>query len=374
MLHLDPAGCAPQSAATRAAVAAFSEREAEQGGYTAAAEVAPTLTRLRASLGALAGGFGPDDVAFSPNATAAFASVVAAWPWRAGDRVGLVRSEYGSNRMALVALAARTGLELVELACDGDGRLVAEALDAELERGLALVAFPHIASQRGVLQPAGEVAARCRAAGVPVLLDAAQSLGHVLVDEVGADIVVGTSRKWLRGPRGIGVLAIRPALVGRLRPPLPGLHSAGWADPVPEPLAGMVRFGLGDASVAGQVGLATAVAELVSGGMAELAVSAAGLGQYARAALDGGGGWRVVEPLDEPTGTVTLRHPRLDPAAVWARLYEDHRILASWVPVARAPADLAVPVLRVSLHPGWVGFDDIDRLAATTRDIGRTGL
>lgn len=372
MLHLDPAGCAPLSAATRAAMAAFHDREAERGGYVAAAEAAPTIARLRTSLGALAGGFGPDDVAFTADATAAFAAVVAAWPWRAGDRVGLVRSEYGSNRMAMVALAARCGLELVELACDGPGRLVVEDLDRELDRGLAMVAFPHIPSQRGVLQPAAEAVARCRAAGVPVLLDAAQSLGHVPVEGVGADIVVGTSRKWLRGPRGIGMLAVRPELVERLRPPLPGLHTADWADPVPEPLPGMARFGPADVSVAGLVGLAAAVAELVAGGVADLAGAVVALGRHARAALDGGGGWQVLEPLDEPTGTVTLRHPGLDPAAVWVRLHDEHGILASWVPVVRAPADLVAPVLRVSLHPAWIGLEDIDRLAAIARDIGRT--
>ena len=47
-------------------------------------------------------------------------------------------------------------------------------------------------------------------AAAPVL-DAAQSLGHIDC-VVGADTIYSSSRKWMAGPRGVGVLAIRPAL------------------------------------------------------------------------------------------------------------------------------------------------------------------
>ena len=52
------------------------------------------------------------------------------------------------------------------------------------------------------------------------MLDAAQSLGHVDVD-LGADAVYATSRKWLAGPRGVGVLCVRPSLAAELTPLLP---------------------------------------------------------------------------------------------------------------------------------------------------------
>ena len=58
------------------------------------------------------------------------------------------------------------------------------------------------------------MAALCREAGVPLVVDAAQSLGHTDVD-LGADVVYGTSRKWLAGPRGVGVLVARPAIAAQ---------------------------------------------------------------------------------------------------------------------------------------------------------------
>ena len=59
---------------------------------------------------------------------------------------------------------------------------------------------------------------RCAATpALPLVLDAAQSLGHVDTD-LGADVVYGTSRKWLAGPRGVGLLFVRPALAAQLTP------------------------------------------------------------------------------------------------------------------------------------------------------------
>ena len=78
---------------------------------------------------------------------------------------------------------------------------------------------------------------------MPLVLDAAQSLGHADTD-LGADVVYGTSRKWLAGPRGVGVLCVRPALAAQLTPVLPE----------PEGVPPMRAFESGEAHVAGRVG------------------------------------------------------------------------------------------------------------------------
>jgi Aminotransferase class-V len=87
---------------------------------------------------------------------------------------------------------------------------------------------PHRAGQhRGVVQPAAAIAEVCRGLGVPLVIDAAQSVGHIDC-VVGADAIYSSSRKWMASPRGVGVLAIRPALAQRLRPRLP---PPDWATP-----------------------------------------------------------------------------------------------------------------------------------------------
>ena len=66
-----------------------------------------------------------------------------------------------------------------------------------------------LASHRGLAQPLAELAEVCRDLGIPLVVDAAQALGH-LDCAVGAAAIYSSSRKWMAGPRGVGVLAIRP--------------------------------------------------------------------------------------------------------------------------------------------------------------------
>lgn len=358
LVHLDAAGCARSSPATIAAQVAHLEREALLGGYVAEAEAAPTLARARQRLGRLFGQEG-SDVAFVENATRAFSSVLAAWPFRSGDRVGIVASEYGSNRMALDALAERKGIALVELSADTDGRIRMEDLKSALP-GLALVTFPVVASHRGVVQPAHEIAVLCRSFGVPAVLDVAQAAGHVDLTGCGADVYVGTARKWLRGPRGVGFVVVGPVWADRLVPPVPELHTAVWSDSRPRPLGGAPRFGIGEAPVAARVGLAVALEELAEAGPSAVAATLADRGRAARARLAELAGWRVREPADEASALVTLSHDHVAAENAQQSLFE-RGILSAVVPRARAPHDLDQAVLRVSFHTYNDGHD-LDRL------------
>jgi pyridoxal 5-phosphate dependent beta-lyase len=418
LTHLDTAACGRMSRSVIAAVADHLAAESERGGYVAEAEAEAALRAGRAALAELLTGapgvLGPDDVVPHHSATAAFAALVAAWPLVPGALVGVIPGEYGSNAMALAAAAERAGATLVDLPTDPLGRIDLDALErhgvahADGARigldALAFVTFPHIASHSGLPQPAAELAALAASAGTDLVLDVAQSLGHVDCSAIAASAWVGTSRKWLCGPRGVGFAAARPEVADRLRLEAPNLYTATWADAdadaaggggaggasqpggpgrargvrawsAPRPAPGVRRIGIGESSPASRVGLARALAEareLADGlpaGTAFAAITA--IGRLARARLDGVAGWRTVEPLDTPGAIVTLRPPPgVDPATVVRRLAREQAVLTTAIETVRAPRALDGPLLRVSPHLYTVAAD-VDRLAdALERDRG----
>lgn len=333
LVHLDVAGSGRLSRAALDAEVAHLLLEAEVGGYVAQEQAAPGIDAGRAALGRLVGLSGAD-VCFLDGAAPAFATMLAAWPLPRKARIGYVASEFGSNARALRRLAEERGWDLELLPVDGCGRVL------DVPAGLDLVTLPQVASQRGVLQPVEAVLAT----GIPLLLDVAQSLGQVPVPP-GCAAYVGTSRKWLCGPRGVGFALVPPEVQAGLREP-PTL--------APTHGKGMLRWESQEAHIAGRVGLAVAAQEW-SPAVGDAAVRIAA---YARATLHGRGGWQVREPLDEPTALTTLEGG--DPAST-RRALLGHGFLTSAVPASRSD-DLAGPVLRVSTA-AWVSPAQIEACA-----------
>jgi len=358
-VHLDTAACSRQSTRVLDAVAQHARHEAEIGGYVAQVAAEPLLRQGRAALGGLLGATA-DDVAFVESATVALTLLLACWPLGAGATVAAVPGEWGPN---LAAFADR-GLTLATLPVDGAGRVDLEALPGWLASTRPdLVHVTVVSSHRGVLQPAAEVGSACEQAGVPLVLDVAQALGHVDCDLLtrGADAAYGTSRKWLAGPRGVGFLAVRPGLAGQLVPVAPAASPERW--PAAAGLPPAQRLESAEAHVAGRLGLALAAGEHLAAGPERVRARLAALGRMARGLLDGVGGWSVVDPPQEPVAVVTLAPPAgVTVAETRARLLTLGVVTTAAGP-ERAPREMTGPVLRVSPHVDAT-VDDLEVLAA----------
>jgi pyridoxal 5-phosphate dependent beta-lyase len=338
VLHLDSAAAGRMSVAVRRAVAEHLDREAQSGAYVAEGEAADTIAAGRADLAGLLG-LPAAGLALVESASAGLAALLQSWPLPDGATVGVVGSEWGPN----LQLMRRHGLQPVELATERDGQVDLAGLARTQEIAPpALVHLTHVASHRGLAQPVAQALALCRAAGVPLWVDAAQALGHVDT-ATGADAVYATSRKWLAGPRGVGVLGVAEPWWGRLRVERPLLPVGDrpvvhWLDSH-------------EANVAGRVGLCTAVREYVALGPAAVATRLAEVGRATRAALAGLRGWTVVDG-DTAAGAITALRPTAgaDVAATRARLLDRHAILTTASDAVRAPLELREPLLRISPH------------------------
>lgn len=337
-LHLDSAACSRQSFAALDAAAKHALHEAEVGGYVAAEAAAPVLDAGRAAVAALCGM--PDaEVVFTTGSLHALDLLLGAWP---ADRrtLACLPGEYGPN----LAVMAGHGFEVRTLPTLDDGRLALDDAALQLDEDPPdLVHLTPLASHRGVVQPLAMVAKLCRQLGVPLVVDAAQALGHIDC-AVGADAMYSSSRKWMAGPRGVGALAVRPGLMERLTPRLP---APPWA-------AGLTvsqQLGFGEANAAARVGFSVAVGEHLASGPESIRARLAQLGEISRTLLADVDGWLVVEETEEPSAITTLAPvDGADPEAVRAWLLAERRIVTTYAGVARAPHELSAPVLRISPH------------------------
>ena len=274
------------------------ELEARIGGYEAAAREDDRVEATYDSVARLLG-CSRDEVAIVENATRAWDMAFYSFGFQPGDRILTCGAEYASNYIALLQVAQRTGAVVVVVGDDESGQVSLSALEQELDRGARIVSLVHVPSQGGLIQPAAGVGRLCRAAGVPLLLDACQSVGQLPTDvrELECDILSATGRKFLRGPRGTGFLYVRQGLIEQLEPPFLDLHAAEWDDGDTFSIrADARRFENWETSYATKLGLAAAVDYALGLGARGDRGARAGPGGVAAGAAGGDPGRRGARP------------------------------------------------------------------------------
>ncbi|WP_421995980.1 aminotransferase class V-fold PLP-dependent enzyme [Reyranella sp.] len=231
VLHLNAAGSALPSRRTLDATVNHLRREAEIGGYEAAAEADAELEGFYPTVARLVGAQ-PGEIAFVENATRAWDLAFYSLDFRPGDRILTCVSEYSSNYISYLQVARKTGAEIVVVPDDRHGQIDLAALEREIDRGAKLVSISHVPTQGGLVQPAEAVGKIANDAGVLYLLDACQSVGQLPVDvkAIGCDFLSVTGRKYMRGPRGTGFLYAKQATTSRIEPILLDNHAAKWTD------------------------------------------------------------------------------------------------------------------------------------------------
>lgn len=147
-----------------------------------------------------------DEVSFTGSGTAACHAAVLGG-LRAHQRPAtLVHSTI--EHSAVLHAGGHAGGPCTAVPVDGIGRLDLDAWHTALTApGAGLASLISASHEVGTVQPVGEAAAVCEQAGVPLFVDAAQSLGRVPVP-AGWSMLAGSAHKW-GGPPGVGVLVVR---------------------------------------------------------------------------------------------------------------------------------------------------------------------
>lgn len=176
-----------------------------------------------------------DEVIFTKNASEALNLVANTLAWAgtsgsepalkvgAGDEVLITEMEHHSNIVPWQLLCERTGATLKWFGLTDEGRLDLSDIDTLINERTKVVSLTWVSNMLGTINPVAEIAARAKAVGALVVVDASQAVPQMPVDvsTLGADFVAFTGHKVV-GPTGIGVLWGRRAVLEQLPPFLGG--------------------------------------------------------------------------------------------------------------------------------------------------------
>jgi selenocysteine lyase/cysteine desulfurase len=309
LVHLNNAGAALVPRPVRNAIDAHLDLEDRLGGYEAADARAQALESSYAAVAELLHAQ-RRNIALVQNSTVAFAQAVAAFDFQPGDSILTSRSDYASNQIMYLSLAHRRGVEIVRAPDSAEGGIDPDAVRRLVTgRRPTLMALTWVPTNSGLVQPAAEVGAICREAGVPYLVDACQAVGQLPVDihALHCDYLAATARKFLRGPRGIGFLYVSDRVLATgAHPLLVDMHGADWTDPDAFELAPDARrFETWEFAYALVLGLGVAARYALDVGLETARDRARELAAYARARLADLPGVRVLDRGPELCAIVT---------------------------------------------------------------------
>jgi cysteine desulfurase/selenocysteine lyase len=373
LIHLNNAGAALMPIPVADALHRYLQREEQIGGYETANDAQAQLDNFYDAAATLLQ-CSPDEIAFVENATRAWDMAFYSLRFNPGDTILTTLAEYGSNVVAYLQQAKRVGVQVRFVPNDASGQLDTHALAAMIDSRVKLISITHIPTGGGLVNPAAAVGNIAKAAGIPYLLDSCQGVGQLPLDvtQIGCDMLCGTGRKYLRGPRGTGLLYVRKGFLEQLEPPFLDQHAATLISPTEYQIRpDAKRFENWEQFFAGKAALGVAIDYALSYGLEAIQARIYDLAASLRAQLAGIDGVRVTDEGVEQCGIVTFTAAQLAPALIKQRL----RAQGINVSTSKGSGSLVsfqqrglTEVVRASVHY-YNTEDEIDRCIQTISAI-----
>ncbi len=295
-----------------------------RGSYDSANRVSLDVLEARERLCRLFSFDHPEYALFTPGNTQAINQVLFGLT-RPGGHVLTTAMEHNAVMRPLEALKER-GVTYTCLPADEKGCVDPDDIKKYVRPNTRLMLMQHASNVSGTLHPVEQFGQVCRELGIPLVLDAAQTAGHIPVDfkafNLSALCVPG--HKGLRGPQGIGALLIAPSLARELRPLVYG-GTGSQSDSLLMPPNFPDHLEAGTPNLPGIYGLSAALDWLLSQDMAALHRYEMSLCRQFMQGVIGLPGVRLVGPemMEERVAVVSLDFSPLDNALITDRLQQE---------------------------------------------------
>jgi cysteine desulfurase family protein len=333
-IYLDHAATSfPKPPEVMAAIAEWASRlgaSAGRGDYPRAVETGGVIRACREAVARLVGA-PPDRVIFTLNCTDALNIAIRGLRLKKGDRVILGPTEHNSVMRPMNALTRETGIEVVRIPGTSEGSFDPESVRPLLNERARLCAVQHASNVLGAIHDIAAVGAICRAHGVPLLVDAAQTAGAfpIAMEPMGIDLLAMPGHKALQGPLGTGLLALSSRIE------LDSWRTGGTGSQSEEewqPEAYPDRLEAGSHNAPGIAGLLAAVRWIEERGVSAIRAHEVDLLDRFLSGveeLEGSGGVRLIGPRraegKSPVAAITFRN--LTPSDAAARLWREDAIM-----------------------------------------------
>jgi selenocysteine lyase/cysteine desulfurase len=250
-------------------------------------------------------------------------------------RVRSTSMEHNAVVRPLRGLEGR-GVETVFLKCGPDGALDLGLLEETLNLGGAspekkfdLMVLSHASNVCGTIQPLEGIAELCRGAGLPLVLDSAQTAGilPISLSKLGLAALCFTGHKGLMGPQGIGGILWNPDFVPKVAPLVEG-GTGSFSHVETQPLDMPDKFEAGTPNLPGIAGLSAALDWLGETGIDAIKRREDQLGECFLERLAKTGGVLYGRPALEGRVAVFAVNFSLPGASPSARCFRDNGVLA----------------------------------------------
>lgn len=349
-IYVNWGGGGPSSKSILHEMDKFTQRDLELGSFhpKIRSDTTKALTRTRESCAKLIGA-ATSEIALTSNTTVGINIAAAGLEWKDGDEVIVSDLEHPGGYLPWLVWRKRYPIKVKLFKTGQSDEQLLRNLEKSITQKTRVVCVSHISWLNGRRFPLEAIGRICVSAGVLLIVDGAQSIGHipVKIKDAGVDVYTISGQKWLMGPDGTGAVYINHGAGKKIQ-----LSSASFRSAQKKrlktlsftPELSAMRYEVGTLNTPGFIGLRTAVEQFKRTGPISIEKRILLLANRLLSQLRPLKNVEIITPEGEAqSGLVSFRVKNVEAQNVVDRLYRKHKIILRAV-VTEPPA------VRTSIH------------------------